>query len=85
MLMDRKLVSVKGKSRIKNATVYLFTGIQFICFAILFAVKLTAVSVFFPLFVIMLIPLRELLGKYVFSQHDLAILDTEGDTWNALL
>eukprot|EP01083_Nonionella_stella_P056963 149740_1 len=84
-LMDRKLVSVKGKSRIKNVTIYFFTGIQVVCFAILFAVKITAVSVFFPLFVIILIPLRSFLGQYVFSQHDLAILDTEGDTWNALL
>lgn len=75
MFMDWKLIPEESRSRVSRATIYKFTLIQIVCFSVLLYIKFSEVAIFFPLGVVLLIPFRWLLSRYVFSQHDLAVLD----------
>ena len=85
LFMDPKLIPDEGKSKVSRRTIYKFTAIQFVCFVALLIMKFTDGAIFFPLGVLLLVPLRWLLSRYVFSQHELAVLDSEGDGASAAL
>ena len=42
---------------------HIFTGIQLLCLAVLWVVKSTAAALAFPFFLIMLVPVRKILGR----------------------
>ena len=56
--------------QVKTKQIYYYTIIQLICLALLVAVKLTVLASSFPFFIICLIPLRKVLGKF-FEQSEL--------------
>ena len=56
--------------------VHAYTGIQFVCLAVLWVVKTSFIGILFPFFVAMLVPIRMYLKK-VFRPHHLALLDAE--------
>ena len=54
---------------------HLYTGIQVLTIVILWTIKLSPgvkiISIIYPVAIVLLIPLRLLLGKYVFSHHEI--------------
>eukprot|EP01028_Stygiella_incarcerata_P006795 TRINITY_DN2769_c3_g1_i1.p1 TRINITY_DN2769_c3_g1~~TRINITY_DN2769_c3_g1_i1.p1 ORF type:complete len:916 (-),score=249.49 TRINITY_DN2769_c3_g1_i1:162-2804(-) len=57
-------------------TIHKFTALQLLCLAVLWAVKMTILAILFPLFILLLIPLRALIVKFI-SPEFLEILDWE--------
>eukprot|EP00479_Gromia_sphaerica_P009853 TRINITY_DN429_c0_g1_i1.p1 TRINITY_DN429_c0_g1~~TRINITY_DN429_c0_g1_i1.p1 ORF type:complete len:276 (-),score=28.43 TRINITY_DN429_c0_g1_i1:156-983(-) len=80
MFMDPKLLPDSSKSNIRRRRVHIFTLIQLACLIILWIVKTGDAALFFPIFILLLVPVRILLGKRVFSEHELAILDAEDES-----
>lgn len=50
---------------------HLFTVIQVLLLALMFGLKLSSAAIAFPLFVILLIPVRLRIMNYFFSEHEL--------------
>ncbi|XP_021352339.1 band 3 anion transport protein-like isoform X2 [Mizuhopecten yessoensis] len=63
--------------RVKTIKMHLFTVVQVVLLVLLLIVKLSAAALAFPLFVILLIPLRLKLMGYVFTPSELEVLDKE--------
>ena len=58
-------------------TIYVFTAIQAGCFGIVYGITWTPAAVAFPLFILFLIPLRQLILPKLFSLRQLAFLDSQ--------
>lgn len=56
--------------------VHLYTAIQLVCFAALWAVRASAAAIVFPMMIAVLVPVRLLLGRF-FTERELASLDSE--------
>ncbi|XP_069108746.1 anion exchange protein 3-like isoform X2 [Argopecten irradians] len=63
--------------RVKTMKMHLFTIVQVILLLLLLIIKMTAAALAFPLFVILLIPLRLKFLGYVFTPKELEVLDKE--------
>lgn len=61
--------------RVKTWRMHLFTGIQIICLAVLWAVKSTPASLALPFVLILTVPLRRLLLPLIFRELELQCLD----------
>ena len=78
-LMDRSLYPATHYiRRVPNLTMHCFTLVQFLCLAVLLFVEVSALAIFFPLFIVLLVPVRLLMGRFFAPQH-LAALDAEED------
>jgi len=62
--------------RVRNSTIHRFTLIQLICLLILVVVEETPLGIIFPLFLVLLIPVRFLAGRF-FTVEELEALDSE--------
>lgn len=60
---------------------HLFTFIQIICLAGLWAVKSTSASLALPFVLILTVPLRRLLLPLIFGQLELQCVSSEGPGW----
>ena len=60
--------------RVPNRVIHKFTFLQFASLVVLWIVKASVVGILFPLFILLLVPLRWLAGRY-FSPDDLEALD----------
>ncbi len=56
--------------------IHIFTGIQLVCLAALWMVKASFLSILFPLFVALLVPIRMLISKFIEPEY-VALLDLE--------
>lgn len=63
--------------RVKTMKMHLFTVIQLVLLVLLLIIKSTAASLAFPLFVILLIPLRLKIMPYIFTHSEFEQLDKE--------
>lgn len=59
---------------VPTPVVHRFTGIQLVCLAALWVVKVSAIGIAFPFFVALLVPLRMFVARF-FEPHHLALLD----------
>ena len=64
-------------SNVSHRKIHLFTGIQMIGFAILFIVKKSPAALFFPMVILLFIPIRRFLLPYLFTENELNYLDSE--------
>ncbi|MGB5812185.1 MAG: sodium bicarbonate transporter family protein [Polyangiales bacterium] len=62
--------------RVPRSVVHTFTAIQVVCLATLWFVKESAFAVLFPLFIMLLVPVRRSLGR-LFNARNLAFLDAD--------
>ena len=62
--------------RVPMSTIHKFTLLQFVCLAVLGFVEISPLGILFPLFVLMLVPVRLLAGRFFTSEH-LEALDAE--------
>jgi mannitol/fructose-specific phosphotransferase system IIA component (Ntr-type) len=62
--------------RVPRWTIHKFTLIQLICLIILAIVEVTPLGILFPLFIVLLVPVRLLAGRFFAPEH-LAALDSE--------
>ncbi len=60
--------------RVPKRTIQLFTVLQLACLVILWVVKTSSLAIIFPLFIALLVPVRQLAGHF-FDQESLAALD----------
>ena len=67
---------------VPTGTVHRYTGIQFVCFGVLWFVKSSVFGILFPLFIALLVPVRLMLER-LFKPEYLALLDAEGDPTEA--
>ncbi|XP_075238832.1 band 3 anion transport protein-like isoform X2 [Convolutriloba macropyga] len=78
MFMQRKnYPSVPYVRNVSGLKVHLFTIIQIFVLAILWAVKESPISILFPFFLIMLVPVRLKLLPKIYTEVELAALDSE--------
>uniref|UniRef100_A0A8D2AG46 Solute carrier family 4 member 1 (Diego blood group) n=1 Tax=Sciurus vulgaris TaxID=55149 RepID=A0A8D2AG46_SCIVU len=63
--------------RVRTWRMHMFTGIQIICLAVLWAVKSTSASLALPFVLILTVPLRRLLLPLIFSKLELQCLDAD--------
>jgi hypothetical protein len=64
--------------RVPQATIHKFTLLQLVCLAVLGFVEVSPLGILFPIFVLLLVPVRFLAGRYFSAEH-LAALDSEED------
>lgn len=64
--------------RVPQATIHKFTLLQLVCLAVLGFVEISPLGILFPIFVLLLVPVRFLAGRYFSAEH-LAALDSEED------
>uniref|UniRef100_A0A7S3CY68 PTS EIIA type-2 domain-containing protein n=1 Tax=Palpitomonas bilix TaxID=652834 RepID=A0A7S3CY68_9EUKA len=63
---------------VKKKVIHLFTLLQLACLVALWLVKTNpTIQITFPIFIVLLIPLRFAMGKYLFKEKDLYYLDSE--------
>jgi mannitol/fructose-specific phosphotransferase system IIA component (Ntr-type) len=62
--------------RVPLKTIHLYTLLQLICLFVLGAVELSPLGILFPIFVLLLVPIRFLAGRYFSAEH-LVALDSE--------
>ena len=62
--------------RVPIWTIHRFTLLQLICLLALGIVEVTPLGIVFPLFIVLLVPVRLLAGKF-FTLEELAALDSE--------
>ena len=65
--------------RVPIPTIHLFTLVQFICLVLLCIVNVSPyqeVAIMFPVFIVLLVPIRALLPRF-FKEDDLAFLDAD--------
>jgi hypothetical protein len=76
-LMDSKLYPTTHYiQKVPNRIIHQFTMLQFTCLAVLGIVEVSPLGILFPLFVLLLVPVRLWAGKF-FSPEHLAALDAE--------
>jgi len=76
-LMDSSLYpSTHYIRRVPSSTIHKFTLLQLVCLLVLGFVEVSPLGILFPLFVVMLVPVRFLAGRF-FSPEHLAALDSE--------
>lgn len=63
---------------------HLFTGIQLVCLVVLWAVKTSAIALFFPLVIAMMVPVRFFISRF-FDEADLVALDSEEEPEEEML
>lgn len=56
--------------------IHAYTGVQVVCLAALWLIKVSAIGIAFPAFIAVLIPLRRMLGRFFTADH-LAALDAD--------
>ncbi len=80
MLMDSSLYPLNHYTRrVPIKTIHLFTAVQFICLAVLCVVNVfpsQPVRILFPIFIVLLVPMRALLARFFDNDH-LAFLDAD--------
>ena len=64
--------------RVPLKTIHLYTLLQLLCLFVLGAVELSPLGILFPIFILLLVPVRLLAGRYISAEH-LAALDSEED------
>ncbi len=77
--MDSKLYPATHYIRkVPNWTIHKFTLLQFVCLAVLAAVEIgpPMLAILFPLFVLLLVPVRHFAARFFSAEH-LAALDAE--------
>jgi solute carrier family 4 anion exchanger 2/solute carrier family 4 anion exchanger 3 len=57
--------------------VNLYTVVQLVLVAVLWAVKLTPAAMSYPLLVVLIIPLHKFLKKYIYTKNEIRMLDGE--------
>ena len=62
--------------RVPLRTIHVFTALQVACLAALWIVKSSALGILFPVFIALLVPVRQLAGRFFASDY-LAALDAE--------
>ena len=62
--------------RVPSRTIHAFTALQFVCLAVLWIVKSSAIGILFPIFIALLVPVRMLAERF-FSPEHLAALDAD--------
>jgi len=62
--------------KVPRSTIHKFTLLQFVCLAVLWIVKASALGLLFPLFIAVLVPIRFIAGRFFAPEH-LAALDSE--------
>ncbi|XP_062574718.1 anion exchange protein 3-like isoform X2 [Saccostrea cucullata] len=65
--------------RVRTIKMHLFTVIQVLMLALMFGLKLSPAAIAFPLFIILLIPVRLKVMNYFFSEQELGELDKEDE------
>jgi len=63
-------------SRVPIGVIHAYTGIQLACLSLLWVIKSSAIAILFPLFIAVLVPIRQWLGRRIEPEH-LAALDAE--------
>lgn len=63
-------------SRVPIGVIHAYTGIQLACLSLLWVIKSSAIAILFPLFILVLVPIRQWLGRRIEPEH-LAALDAE--------
>ncbi|XP_066537949.1 anion exchange protein 2a [Hoplias malabaricus] len=63
--------------KVRTLRMHLFTGIQMVCLAVLWAVMTTVASLAFPFLLILTVPLRMFLLPRIFCQREMQCLDAE--------
>ncbi len=61
---------------VPSGTVHKFTLIQLVCLSVLWAVKTSSLGILFPLFIALLVPIRQSLSRFFKPEH-LDLLDAE--------
>jgi mannitol/fructose-specific phosphotransferase system IIA component (Ntr-type) len=62
--------------RVPRLTIHAFTLVQLLCLGVLWYVKGSAIGILFPVFIALLVPVRQILGRF-FTESHLAALDAE--------
>mmetsp|Transcript_18786 Transcript_18786/g.47626 ORF Transcript_18786/g.47626 Transcript_18786/m.47626 type:complete len:511 (-) Transcript_18786:3199-4731(-) len=63
---------------VKRKVIHLYTLLQVACLVGLWLVKTNdTINISFPIFIMLLVPIRGLMGRYLFAKMDLAYLDSE--------
>lgn len=76
-LKDPKLYPVTHYiRRVPNLKIHLFTALQLACLSVLWVVKSSTIGILFPVFIALLVPVRQLAGRFFSAEH-LAALDAE--------
>ncbi|MEM1070885.1 MAG: HCO3- transporter, partial [Planctomycetota bacterium] len=79
-LMDSSLYPINHYTRrVPVRTIHLFTLVQFVCLVILCVINISPykpISIMFPIFIALLVPVRAVLGRFFDSDH-LAFLDAD--------
>ena len=76
LLRDRKMIPREHiLLYVRRRKIFLFVGIQWLVFAMTFAISNTIAAIGFPVIIILLIPFRYYFGKRWFTPGELAILD----------
>ncbi|XP_061110002.1 anion exchange protein 2a isoform X1 [Conger conger] len=63
--------------KVRTLRMHLFTGIQMVCLAVLWAVMSTAASLAFPFFLILTVPIKMFLMPRIFSSREMQCLDAD--------
>ncbi|KAL7879868.1 hypothetical protein SRHO_G00021220 [Serrasalmus rhombeus] len=63
--------------KVRTLRMHLFTGVQMVCLAVLWAVMTTVASLAFPFLLILTVPLRKFLLPRIFNHRELQCLDAE--------
>ncbi|XP_059585276.1 anion exchange protein 2 isoform X3 [Alligator mississippiensis] len=61
--------------KVRTLRMHLFTGLQLVCLAVLWAVMSTVASLAFPFILILTVPLRMFLLARIFTDHEMKCLD----------
>jgi hypothetical protein len=77
-LMDSALYpSTHYIRKLKNSIIHKFTLIQLICLVVLWIVKSSPLGILFPLFIAVLVPIRQFIVTRLFTPQELAVLDAD--------
>ena len=72
------MVLIFAHLQVRTWKMHLFTAIQILCLATLWAVKSTTAAVAFPFVLIMMIPVRKFVLPCIFTAKELRHLDQSG-------
>ena len=79
-LMDSSLYPINHYTRrVPVRTIHLFTLVQLICLVVLCIINISSfkpISILFPIFIALLVPVRAILGRF-FDEDHLAFLDAD--------
>ena len=76
-IMDTSLYPVTHYTRrVPIKTIHLFTLIQLVCLTVLLLVEISPLGILFPLFIVLLVPVRFWIARFIDDRH-LEALDAE--------